>query len=142
MVAILYLTPKAMWLVGWLPKWFGYAVVGTFAAQIATFPILAYHYGQAPIAGFGANLFAVPLASVVLVGGMSTCALGAFLPAVAPVAGWVTAVATRGMIGSSAAFASLPWASVEVGQPGPVAIVGWYVGMVVLGRALGMVLGR
>jgi len=135
-VAILYLTPKAMWLVRWLPKWVGYVVVGTFAAQLATFPILAFHYGQAPIAGFGANLLAVPLASVVLVGGMSTCALGACLPFLAPAAGWITAVATRGMIWSSAVFASLRYASLEVGQPGPVVIVAWYVGLVVLGRVL------
>ena len=136
-LAILYLTPKAMWLVRWLPKWVGYVVVGTFAAQLATFPILAYHYGQAPIAGFGANLLAVPLASVVLVGGMSTCALGVCLPLLAPAAGWVTAVATRGMIGSSAVFASMRWASVEVGQPGPVVIIAWFGGMVLLGRVLG-----
>ena len=135
-LAILYLTPKAMWLVRWLPKWGGYAVVGTFAAQLATFPILAYHYGQAPIAGFGANLLAVPLASVVLVGGMSTCALGACLPFLAPAAGWVTAVVTRGMIWSSAAFASLRYASLEVSQPGPIAIIAWFAGLVLLGRVL------
>ena len=135
-LAILYLTPKAMWLVRWLPKWLGYAVVGTVAAQLATFPILAYHYGQAPLAGFGANLFAVPLASIVLVGGMSTCALGVCLPFLAPVAGWVTALSTRAMIGTSAAFASLPYASLEVGQPGPIAIIAWFGGLVWLGRVL------
>jgi len=58
------------------------------------------------------------------------------LPFLAPVAGWVTAVATRGMIGSSAVFASMRYASVEVGQPGPVVIVAWFAGLVVLGRGL------
>ena len=135
--AILYLVPKAMWLVGWLPKWLGYTVVGTLAAQLATFPILAYHYGQAPIAGFGANLFAIPLAGVVLVSGMATCGLGVVAPWLAPLAGWVCGLATRWMVWVSGAFGSLPGASVEVGRPSFVAVIVWYGGMVLLGCALG-----
>ncbi len=137
-LAILYLTPKAMWLVRWLPKWLGYTVVGTFAAQLATFPILAYHYGQAPIAGFGANLLAIPLAAVVLIGGMSTCALGVCLPFLAPAAGWVTAHATRGMIWTSAFFASLPHATVDVSPPTGLHIALWYAAL----AGLGIVLSR
>jgi len=134
--AILYLTPKAMWLVGWLPKWLGYTVVGTLAAQLATFPILAYHCGQAPIAGFGANLFAIPLAGVVLVSGMTTCGLGALAPWLAPAAGWVCGLATRWMVWVSGAFGSLPGACPEVGRPGVAALLAWFAGMLVLGYVL------
>jgi competence protein ComEC len=137
--AILYLTPKAIWLVGWLPKWIGYTIVGTIAAQLATFPILAYHYGQAPIAGFGANLLAIPLAAVVLVSGMATCALGVLLPWLAPFAGWICGHATRGMIWTSATFASLPGATVDIARPGALTIILWYAGLVALGVGIGRV---
>jgi len=135
--AIIYLTPKAAPLVGWLPRWVGWTAVATVAAQLATFPILAWHYGQAPIAGFGANLLAVPLAAVVLAGGMATCGLGVVVPWLAPLAGWVTGLASRWMVWVSGAFGSLPGATVEVGRPGIGAIIVWYGGMVALGWMLG-----
>jgi competence protein ComEC len=134
--AILYLTPRAMWLVSWLPRWLGYTIAGTVSAQLATFPILVWHYGQAPMAGFGANLLAIPLAGVVLVSGMATCALGAIAPPVAPIAGWLAGVSTRWLVWVSSAFASLPWASVEVGRPSVLVVVGWFAGLAALGEAL------
>ncbi len=134
--AIIYLTPKAAPFVRWLPRWLGWPAVATVAAQLATFPILVWHYGQAPIAGFGANLLAVPLAAVVLVAGMVTCGLGFVLPWLAPAAGWVTGVAARWMVWVSGAFGSLPGATVEVGRPGVGAIVAWYGGMVAAGWVL------
>jgi len=135
-LALLYLTPKAVWLFGGLPKWVAYTVVGTIAAQLATFPILACHYGQAPIAGFGANLFAIPIAAVVLVGGLATCTLGVLWPLSAPIAGFITAQATRGMIWTSAAFASLAYGSVEVQRPSVVHIVLWYGALIIFGSIL------
>jgi competence protein ComEC len=137
--AIIYLTPKAEPFLGWLPRWLGLGVAGTLAAQLATFPILAWHYQQAPVGGFGANLLAVPLAGVVLIAGMATCALGLVLPALAPVAGWVTGISSRWLVWVSATFASLPWASPQVPRPGWAAIIGWYAGMVALGWWLGRV---
>jgi competence protein ComEC len=131
--AIIYLIPKAAPLFAWLPRWVGLTLVGTVAAQLATFPILAWHYGQAPIAGFGANLFAIPLAGIVLVAAMLTCALGVVAPWLAPAAGWVTGVAARWMVWVSSAFASLPGASLEVARPGLAAIIVWYAGMVAMG---------
>jgi competence protein ComEC len=135
-LAILYVTPKAIWLVAWLPKWLGYAVIGTIAAQLATFPILAYHYGQAPIAGFGANLFAIPLAAVVLTSGMATCVLGVLLPWLAPMAGWICAHATRALVWISATFASLPWATIDIPRPSILAVMAWYAAVLVLGVVL------
>jgi competence protein ComEC len=132
--AILYLTPKAMWLVGWLPRWLGYIIVGTLAAQLATFPILVWHFGQAPLAGFGANLLAIPLASLVLAAGMATCALALLAPWAAPAAGWVTGWATRWLVWVSGAFASLPWASVGVPRPNAAVVVVWYLALIGLGR--------
>ena len=134
--AILYIVPKAAPFVAWLPRWLGWPALATVAAQLATFPILAWHYGQAPIAGFGANLLAVPLAAVVLVAGMATCLLGAFLPWAASVAGWITGAAARAMVWVSSAFASPSWASLDVPRPGFAAIIAWYGAFLGLGWAL------
>jgi competence protein ComEC len=135
--AVLYLTPKAMPFLGWLPRWVGYTIAGTLAAQLATFPILVWHFGQAPIAGFGANLLAIPLAGVVLAAGMATCGLAVVAPWAAPVAGWATGLSTRWLVWVSSAFASLPWASIQVARPSIVTVAAWYVGLVGVGTVLG-----
>lgn len=140
--AIIYLTPKAEPLLRWLPRWLWLGIAGTVAAQLATFPILVWHYGRAPIAGFGANLLAVPLAGVVLIAGMATCALGVLLPALAPAAGWVTGISARWLVWVSSASAALPWASVEMSRPGWAAIIGWYAGLLALGWWLGKAADR
>ena len=140
--AILYLTPKLPPASVWLPKWLALSVGGTLAAQLGTFPILAWHYGNAPLAGLGANLLAVPLASVVLTAGMATCALGAIAPWAAFLPGFVTGWATRAMVWVSSAFASLPWAAPEIPRPAWWAMVTWYAGLVALGWWLGRFVQR
>jgi len=131
--AIIYLTPKLEPAMRWLPRWLALAVGGTLAAQLATFPILAWHYGQAPIGGLAANLAAVPLAGVVLAAGMTTCALGVLLPWVAPAAGWVTGRSAWWLIRVSSAVAAVPGVSPEVARPGWTAIMAWYAGLLLLG---------
>lgn len=140
--AIIFLTPKIGRLFPAVPRWLTLTIGGTLAAQLATFPILAWHYGQAPIGGLGANLLAVPLAGVVLAAGMGTCLLGVAAPWLAPLPGWITGLSTRWMIWVSSAVASVPWASPQVARPSWIAIVGWYVGVVVLGWWLGSLAGR
>lgn len=140
--AIIYLTPKAEPLLRWLPRWLWLGIAGTVAAQLATFPILVWHYGRAPIAGFGANLVAVPLAGVVLIAGMATCALGVLLPPLAPAAGWVTGISARWLVWVSSAFASAPWGSVEMSRPAWAAIIGWYAGLMAFGWWLGRIAER
>ena len=135
--SLIYLTPKLERLLPGLPRWLGICIAGTTAAQLATFPILAWHYGQAPIGGLAANLLAVPLAGVVLAGGMTTCALGPIASWLAFVPGWVTGVSTRGMIWVSGEFAAVPWLSPQVARPSWTAIMAWYAALVWAGWWLG-----
>jgi competence protein ComEC len=134
--AILFLTPKLVRALPTVPRWLTGSVGGTLAAQLASFPLLAWHYGQAPLGGLGANLLAVPLAGVVLAGGMATCLLGPAAPLLAAATGWVTGWAARWMVWVSAATAALPGACWEVAMPGRAAIIGWYAGMVFFGWLL------
>jgi competence protein ComEC len=135
--ALIFLVPKVERLLPGPPRWLLLGLSGTIAAQLATFPILVWHYGQAPIGGLGANLLAVPLAGVVLAAGMATCALGVIAPWAAPLPGWVTGASTRGMIWVSSAVAAIPGASLETARPSWVAIVGWYGALVGAGWWLG-----
>lgn len=135
--AILYLSPKMQSLVRWLPKWLAMVLAGTVAAQVATFPILMWHYGEAPVAGFGANLLAIPLAAAVLAAGMLTCILGVAVPWLASAAGWVTGGAARGLVWVSGAFAGLPGASLTVGRPSIWLVIGWYLALLAAGWGLG-----
>jgi competence protein ComEC len=135
--SLIYLTPKLDAFMPGLPRWLKLCIAGTTAAQFATFPILVWHYGQAPLGGLGANLIAIPLASIVLAAGMATCALGVIAPPVAFVPGWITGIATRGLIWVSAEFAGVPWLSPQVTRPNWIAIVAWYAGLVWVGAWLG-----
>ena len=131
--AILYLTPRVPPIAGWLPRWLALTLGGTFAAQLGTFPILAWHYGNAPLAGLGANLLAVPLAGVVLTAGLATCLIGSIAPPLALLPGLAIGWATRSMVWVSSAFASLPWAAPEVPRPAWWAVAMWYAGLVGVG---------
>jgi competence protein ComEC len=137
--AIIYLTPRMHWLLNFLPKWLGYALLGAVIAQIALLPILAWHFGQIPLVGFLSNLLAIPLASVTLVAGMATCGLAVIVPWAAPLAGWVTGWSTRWLIWVSSAFASLPYASISIIRPPVVLIVLWYLSLLILGSWLGQI---
>lgn len=135
--AIIYFIPRAdLWLAS-LPRFLRQAVIGTAAAQFATFPILAWHYGNAPAAGLAANLVAIPLAGVVLTAGMLTCALGVTIPWLAWPAGWITGWAARGMVWASSVCAAVPWASPEVGKPHIALVIAWYGALIWAGWWMG-----
>jgi competence protein ComEC len=51
-------------------NWFCDAVAFSIAAQIATVPLLLYHFGRVSLVGFGANLLAVPVAGTLVATGM------------------------------------------------------------------------
>ena len=131
--ALIYFVPKVDPFLRSLPRVVRQPLVGTLAAQVVIFPILAWHFGNAPVAGLAANLLAIPLAGVVLMAGMATCALGLTLPWLAPVAGWITGWAARGLMWVSSAFAAAPWAAPEVPRPHLLLIIAWYAGLVLAG---------
>jgi competence protein ComEC len=134
--AILFLTPAMAARLRRLPAWLAAGLAGTVAAQLGTFPILVWHYGNAPLAGLAANLLAVPLAGIVLWAGMATCALAALVPPLAFAAGQATAVATRGLVLVSRIVAAWPWACPELAQPSWLALLLWYAALLALGAWL------
>ncbi|MEJ7914404.1 MAG: ComEC/Rec2 family competence protein, partial [Chitinophagaceae bacterium] len=63
-------------------------IAATLAAQLLTLPVSIYHFNQFPLLFFVANVFAVPLSSLILIGEIVLCTLS-FLHPIASVLGWL-----------------------------------------------------
>ncbi len=93
-------------------------VAMSVAATVATAPLLALHFGRVPLAGLGANLFALPAVAPVMWLGMAKAAVGQLVglgPPVAPLAlalasalGWVAGLPLGYLSWVARAFADVP----------------------------------
>ena len=82
---------------------------GSLAAQILTLPISIYHFHQFPFLFLIANLFAVPLSSLILIGEIILC-LFSFIPQIANVLGIMLSWLITLMNGSVARLDTLTFA--------------------------------
>jgi competence protein ComEC len=108
------------------PRVLAEAAALTIAATAATAPLLALHFEQVSLVSLPANLLAAPAVAPVMWLGAASATLGE------PAAGAINVVASLPLaylawLGRTAA--SLPYASVEVGLPGPIAVVAVYAAM-------------
>jgi competence protein ComEC len=107
----------------------------TIAAQLAVAPFLAWHFGRIPGVGAFANVVAIPLGGVVMLGGLAT--LGS--ASVVPFLHWAPAMMRLpldAILWSAHAFAKVPAASITVGLAAACALTGVVVAFVVRsGRA-------
>jgi competence protein ComEC len=105
------------------------ATAMSLAATLGTAPLLAFHFAQVSLVGLPANLLAAPAIAPITWLGMLAGALGQIDPGLATplnalnayllaYVGWVAHVAS-----------GVPHASVELGLPGPLALVGSYAGI-------------
>ncbi len=77
------------------PRWVAEPLAVTLAAQAGVAPVSVAVFGSAPLLAPLANILAVPVAGFVMVWGIPTGVLAGALPAVAPLAGIPSLVATR-----------------------------------------------
>jgi competence protein ComEC len=95
----------------------------TVAAQITVAPFLAWHFGRIPGVGAFANVVAIPLGGVVMLGGLAT--LGA--ASLVPFLDWAPALMRLpldAILWSAHAFANVPAASLTVGVATALAMTG------------------
>jgi competence protein ComEC len=102
-------TPVLMRLVPRWPGWLALLVMATLGAEIMTFPVLAWHFGQLPVFGPLTNLVAVPLVALLLPLGVATICLAPWWPAAATVVNHVNGTCIRWLIDSAHLTAQLPW---------------------------------
>lgn len=95
----------------------GYAVAlmcASLGASAATWPIVAYHFGRAPLLFLLGNAVAVPLVGLVMAWGLAGALLGALA---ATLSDWALAAcwaAERTLLAGCRLVASVPWASATV----------------------------
>jgi competence protein ComEC len=86
----------------------------TLGAQLMTYPVLAWHFGNIPLLAPLTNLVAVPVAAVLLPLGLLTITAAALVPPVAVLLNHVNVAFLDILLGVSAAAARLPFASLPV----------------------------
>jgi competence protein ComEC len=98
----------------------------SLSAEVALFPVSALVFSQVTAAGLALNFFAIPLMSVVQVGGMLLVALHAVVPAGAETVAWLTHAAAWGLVESSRLVDAAPWAVLRVPAPAGVVLAAYY----------------
>ncbi|HEX2311349.1 MAG TPA: DNA internalization-related competence protein ComEC/Rec2, partial [Vicinamibacterales bacterium] len=110
--------------------------VGLFAAsaaaEVALLPLGPLFFSRLTLAGLVFNFAAVPLMSVVQIGGMAAVAVAAVSPSLAHWAGWVPHEAARALVASAALVHLVPWASWRVPSPAPWLLAAYYGALVAL----------
>jgi competence protein ComEC len=102
----------------------------SLGAGAATWPIVAYHFGRAPILFLLGNAVAVPLVGLVLAWGLAGAALGSVSTALSD---WLLAAcwaASRLLLSACRAVAAVPWSSATVVAFSPWLVAGYLVALV------------
>ena len=100
----------------------------TICAELALFPIAAFHFSRVTVAGLGLNFAAIPLMSVTQLAGMAAVGLAPVNAAAAAGAGWVAHVAAAGIVESTRVLAWAPWLSWRLPAPGLAVVAVYYAG--------------
>jgi competence protein ComEC len=101
--------------------------LASLSAEILLIPIGALIFERITLAGLGANLVAVPCMGVAQIAAMVTTAADwMHLVFVARIAGWITHIGVRGLVGSSAIVDWAPWLTWRVPSPALALIVCYY----------------
>ena len=109
----------------------------TAAATIATAPLLAAHFGRASLVGLPANLAAAPVVAPLMWLGMAAAAVGQLHPSVALPLNVVNAHLVAFVDWVAATAAALPYAAVDVPEPGPLALAAAYAAIAAAFAAVG-----
>lgn len=109
----------------WAGEWVLLPLCACLAAQAGTAPLLAWHFNQFSPISLLANLVVLPLLNLALALGMLTALTGWCLPLVATAFNGSNYLVLELAIHLVDLFAGMPYASVSLARPGPVALVCW-----------------
>ena len=116
------------WL-GRLPPWPRGSLAQTFAAQVATLPVLTLTFGQLSLATPVANLLAVPVLAPTMLAGLAAIGPGLLLEPLAVPAAWLVWLLLTYMIWSVELLASVPVATLSLGRLAPSLGIVYYVAL-------------
>lgn len=98
----------------------------SLASEVALLPIGAFFFARVTFAGLVLNLAAVPLMSVVQIGGLATVVLGLVNDPAARLAAWIPHLAAEGLVRSATLVDLAPWVTWRVPAPPWWLITGYY----------------
>jgi competence protein ComEC len=98
----------------------------SLSAELALFPVSAIVFSRVTAAGLLLNFAAIPLMSVVQIGGMAVVAAEGLAPGSFPALGFVTHLAAWGLVESARLVDVMPWAIARVPAPGRCAVAAYY----------------
>jgi competence protein ComEC len=102
------------------------------AAEMALLPLGPLFFSRVTLAGLLFNFAAVPLMSIVQIGGMVALAISAAVPSFAHWAGWVPHQAASALVSSAALVHHVPWLTWRVPAPSLTLVAFYYCGLVAL----------
>ncbi len=102
----------------------GFAV--SFAAIVATLPIVLYHFGATSVLALPATLFASLFLPGAIMLTLTTAMVGLLSSPLASILGWTAWLFLSGMTAAVHGFGSLRYAVVETGCPGVVGVCAYY----------------
>ncbi len=102
------------------------------AAEVALLPLGPLFFSRVTLAGLLFNFAAVPLMSIVQIGGLAAVAITAAVPPLAHWAGWVPHQAALGLVSSAALVHHVPWLTWRVPAPSLLLVALYYCGLVSL----------
>ncbi len=117
------------------PLWCRIAVgvfVASLAAELALFPVSAFVFSRVTAAGLLVNFAAIPLMTLVQVGGLSVLALAPLSPAGAAAAGWLTHSSAWALVESGRLVDLAPWLAKRLPAPDAWVMAAYYAGWIVL----------
>jgi competence protein ComEC len=109
-------------------RWIVASVAASAAAEIALLPVSAWTFSRVTSAGLVLNLVAVPLMTLVQIGGMVVCALDR-VGWGAAFAGWCAHAAASAIVSTAGLVDIAPWLSTRVPPPPAWLIVAYYAGL-------------
>ena len=111
-------------------------VLLTLAAQLATLPLTAYHFGRLPATALPANFLILPIQPALMILGSLTAVGGMVWPPAGMVLGWVTYPLATYNLRVVEAFAGMPLASLAVGPVSLGGVLAAYVAIFAVAAAL------
>jgi|GEM_PF-7035245 len=135
---IAFLAPRLRVRLDSLNDFWGYLISATFAAQLATLPIIAAHFERVPLIGFISNLFIVPIAGILLWLGLTALVLGSIWWGLAWPLGWLCAKLCGLMVLLTSGFAAFPGGNWSVGNLSAPVLFAYYALLLAAGLFLGL----
>ena len=114
---------------GWpgrLANWALSLAMISVAATLATWPLVAAHFGQLPLLGVPVSLLAVPALAPAVISAAAAAIGGLILPPLGVLLGWIAAAPATWLIGVVSIF---PGLTLETGWAGRPLLYLWYSGL-------------